>query len=243
MKKSVIFDFFGTLVSTPESLFASGGRRTWQLLEKCGYPIEFEAFKRNWEDCLNRMETESKVDCLEFHFFDFVRTFLQEIFPSAPTMFRSVKQVAETFLWEWNQGVKWFDETKKVIHQLSTNYRLGIISNTHYSDLIHWNLDKASLDNTFDVIVTSVDFGIKKPDPRIFKHAASLLGVKARDCIYVGDDPTEDYEGAIRAGMEALLIDRNGKYRDLPFNRISRLVELISWLAEDKRERKPAEIS
>lgn len=87
-----------------------------------------------------------------------------------------------------------------------------------------------------DVIVTSVEFGIKKPDRRIFEHAASLLGVKTRDCIYVGDDPGEDYGGAIGAEIEALLIDRDGRYRDFTGNRISRLMELISWLAKDWHE-------
>lgn len=234
MKKTVIFDFFGTLVSTPESLFVGEGRRTWQLLKKTGYEIEFKVFKRNWEDCLSRMEAESNVNCAEFHFFDFVRTFLKENFPSKSPTFRLVKLLAETFLWEWNQGVKLFDESTQVIHQLSRNYRLGLISNTHYPDLVYRNLAKARLNSAFDVIVTSVDFGIKKPDRRIFKHAASLLGVKTRDCIYIGDDPREDYEGAIGAGMEAVLIDRDSKYEDFTGNRISRLVELMSWLAKNQ---------
>jgi putative hydrolase of the HAD superfamily len=235
MKKSVIFDFFGTLVSTPETLFVGKGRRTWQLLKKYDYEIEFEIFKKNWEDCLNRMETESNVDCVEFHFFHFVKTFLRQNFPSKSPTFRFVKSLAEAFLWEWNQGVKWFDESKQVIQQLSTNYQLGIISNTHYSDLVYRNLAKARLNGAFDVIVTSVDFGIKKPDYRIFKHAASLLGVKTRDCIYIGDDPREDYEGAIGAGMEALLVDRDSKYEDFTGNRISRLAKLMSWLAKDQQ--------
>lgn len=234
MKKVLIFDFFGTLVSTPESLFVGEGRQTWQLLKKHGYQIELEVFKRNWEDCLSRMEAESNIDCAEFHFFGFVRTFLNEKFPSKSPTFRLVKLLAETFLWEWNQGVKLFDESTKVIHHLSTNYRLGLISNTHYPDLIYRNLAKARLNSAFDVTVTSVEFGIKKPDPRIFEHAVSLLGVKTRDCIYVGDDPREDYEGAIRAGMEALLIDRDGRYPDFTGNRISKLTELISWLAKDR---------
>jgi putative hydrolase of the HAD superfamily len=234
MKKIVIFDFFGTLVSTPESLFVGEGKRTWHLLRRTSHEIEFEIFKRTWEDCLRRMEAESNVDCVEFHFFDFVRAFLKENFPSKSPTFRLVKLIAETFLWEWNQGVKLFDESTEVIHQLSRNYRLGLISNTHYPDLVYRNLAKARLYSAFDVVVTSVEFGIKKPDRRIFKHTANLLGVRMRDCIYVGDDPREDYEGATSARMEALLIDRDSKYEDFTGNRISRLVELMSWLTKNQ---------
>lgn len=119
-------------------------------------------------------------------FFYFVRTFLQQNFPSKSPTFRLVKLLAETFLWGWNRGVKWFDESKQVIHQLSTNYLLWIISNTHYPNLVYRNLSKASLDSAFDVIVTFVELGIKKLDCRIFEHAASRLGAKTGDCIYVG---------------------------------------------------------
>jgi len=234
MEKILIFDFFGTLVSTPESPFVGGGRRTWHLLKKYDYEIEFEGFKRNWEQCLRRMEAESNSNFVEFHFFKFVRAFLKENFPSKSPKFRFVKLLAETFLWDWNRGVKLFDESAQVIHKLLTTYRLGLISNTHYPDLIYRNLSKAGFSNAFDLIITSVEFGIKKPDRRIFERTASLLGVETRDCIYVGDDPREDYEGAINAGMEALLIDRDGRYRDFTGNRINRLMELISWLARDR---------
>ena len=233
MKKSVIFDFFGTLVSTPESLFANGGKRTWGILKKYDYGIGFETFKRKWEDCLNQMEEESNLENVEFHFFDFVKAFLQKNFKSKLPTFSLVKQLAETFLWEWNQGVWFFDESKQVICQLSTNYRIGLISNTHYSDLVYLNLVRAGIISVFDVIVTSVEFGFKKPDHRIFEHAASRLCIKTGDCLYVGDNPREDYEGAINAGMEALLIDRNGKFHDFTGNRIKRLTELTSLLTKD----------
>jgi HAD superfamily hydrolase (TIGR01549 family) len=233
MKKAVIFDFFGTLVSTPESLFASGGKRTWQLLKKYDYGIEFEAFKRKWEDCLNQMEEESNLNYTEFHFFDFVKAFLQKNFPNKSPTFSLVKQLAETFLWEWNQGVWFFDESKQVIRQLSINCRIGLISKTHYPDLVYRNLAKAGINDAFDAIITSVEFGIKKPDHRIFEHAAFRLCVKTGDCLYVGDNPREDYEGAMNAGMEALLIDRNGKFHDFTGNRINKLMELTFLLTKD----------
>ncbi len=232
MKKVLIFDLFGTLLSVPESLFVDGGKRTWRLLKKYGYEVELEVFKRSWEDCLSRMEAESYVDCVEFHFFDFVKNFLRENFPSKPPTSSFVKLLAETFLWEWNRGVKPFDESTRVIKQLSKSHRLGLISNTHYPSLVYQNLAKAGLNNSFEVIVTSVEFGIKKPDRRIFEHAASLMGIKTGSCIYVGDDPKDDYEGAINTGMEALLIDREDRYPDFTGNRIKTLAELIPWLAK-----------
>lgn len=228
MRKVFIFDLFGTLLKVPESLFVGGGRRTWLLLKRYGFDVELDVFQRNWEECLRRMEAESYVTCVEFHFFDFVKNFLRENFPSKPYTSNFVKLLAETFLWEWNRGVKPYNESRTVICKLSKNHRLGLISNTHYPSLVYQNLAKTRLDNFFDVVVTSVEFGIKKPDRRIFEHAARLMGVKTGNCIYVGDDPKDDYEGAISAGMEAILIDRENKYC------IKTLKELIPWIAQRK---------
>lgn len=234
MEKAIIFDFFGTLARTPESMFPYGGERTWQLLKKEGYRIELEVFKRNWRDCLSRMDAESDADCVEFHFFDFVRTFLKENFPSKSPSSHFVKLLAETFLRDWNRGVELFDETTQVIHQLSRNHQLGLISNTHYADLVYQNLTKGRLNDLFEVVITSVEFGIKKPDRRIFERATSLLDVETEDCVYVGDNPSEDYEGAVDVGMEAFLIDRDGRYGDFTGNRISRLEELVPWLSKNQ---------
>ena len=53
----------------------------------------------------------------------------------------------------------------------------------------------------FNPIVLSVVFGWRKPDPRIFLHAASLMGVQPRNCAYVGDTISRDVLGARRAGF------------------------------------------
>ena len=60
----------------------------------------------------------------------------------------------------------------------------------------------------FDAVVISGEVGIHKPDRRIFDRAAELLGVRNEECVFVGDDPTADVEGALGADMEAVWIDK-----------------------------------
>ncbi len=56
----------------------------------------------------------------------------------------------------------------------------------------------------FPVIVDSGRLGIDKPDPRIFQHAAGLLGVRLSEIVHVGDAWQADVLGARAAGAEAV---------------------------------------
>ncbi|WP_410677056.1 HAD family hydrolase [Amycolatopsis sp. cmx-4-68] len=60
-------------------------------------------------------------------------------------------------------------------------------------------------------IVDSHLFGVRKPDPRIFRHALDLLGVTPVEAVHVGDDPWTDVGGAEAAGIRPVHVD---PYRD-----------------------------
>ncbi|MEO6463613.1 MAG: HAD-IA family hydrolase [Candidatus Eisenbacteria bacterium] len=90
---------------------------------------------------------------------------------------------------------------------------LGVISN--WDDTLEPILVKKGLHHFFRVFVASTLLHRAKPDPRIFEHALSLMGVEARDAWHVGDDPTADALGARRAGMRAVLLDPYDMYAKL----------------------------
>lgn len=52
---------------------------------------------------------------------------------------------------------------------------------------------------------------VRKPEKQIFKHTIRGLSTLPRLSIHVGDDPEADFQGAKRAGMNALLIDAERK--------------------------------
>jgi putative hydrolase of the HAD superfamily len=68
----------------------------------------------------------------------------------------------------------------------------------------------AELDWTarFDVVVTSAELGVAKPDPRLFLVALDALGVAPAGAVHVGDDLEADVAGARAAGVRPVLIDR-----------------------------------
>ena len=57
------------------------------------------------------------------------------------------------------------------------------------------------LHHYFDDIITSEDFGVKKPDPKPYRRALELLGTKPHETLMVGDWPDRDIKGAAGVGM------------------------------------------
>jgi FMN phosphatase YigB (HAD superfamily) len=50
------------------------------------------------------------------------------------------------------------------------------------------------------------------------------------ESLYVGDVYSVDYVGARKAGMQAVLFDVAGAYREQEFPRVESLAELENWL-------------
>ncbi len=60
-------------------------------------------------------------------------------------------------------------------------------------------------------VTTSAEVGHAKPDPRIFRIACERAGVTPTDAVHIGDSLSSDYEGALAAGMRAILIVRGDR--------------------------------
>ena len=106
------------------------------------------------------------------------------------------------------------------------NYRLGIITNR--AESIQGVLSEFGLESFFDSVVVAGEIGYWKPNPIIFSFTLKKYkGLKASECIYVGDNCYADCYGAIKVGMLPILIDPNGFYpATCPFNKITRFSDL-----------------
>jgi putative hydrolase of the HAD superfamily len=71
-----------------------------------------------------------------------------------------------------------------------------------------------------------------KPHPSIFRAAMQLAGVQPSDAVMVGDSLRQDVEGALAAGMRAVLLHRGALPHARAHDLASRGVPVIHSLAE-----------
>jgi putative hydrolase of the HAD superfamily len=111
--------------------------------------------------------------------------------------------------------------------------RTAIVSNTPWgSSSEQWTgeLRRHGLSAAVDAVVFCVDVGWRKPEPRIFQHALSRIGVEARAAAFVGDDPRQDIAGAEQSGLCPILLDPGGDTPNAHCRRIRSLTELTALL-------------
>jgi putative hydrolase of the HAD superfamily len=85
-------------------------------------------------------------------------------------------------------------------------YKLGIVSNTCIPGFVlDRHLDLHQLREFFPVRIYSSEFGVPKPNPRIFHEALGAVGVSASEAIFVGDRVKTDIAGARGVGMRTVL--------------------------------------
>jgi putative hydrolase of the HAD superfamily len=66
------------------------------------------------------------------------------------------------------------------------------------------------LDRYLDFVLASAAVGAAKPDPAFFRMALDWAGVEPSRALMVGDSYRSDVLGARAAGMDAILLDRDG---------------------------------
>jgi putative hydrolase of the HAD superfamily len=136
-----------------------------------------------------------------------------------------------TYLAEWNQGVSYPSGVPKVLERLSRRFVLAVITNTHDADLVPAHLELMGVTAYVARVVTSVEFGVRKPAPGIFEHALHMLRVSPERCVYVGDDYQADYRGAQAAGIPPLLIDPAGEAPVPDSRRLGSILDLEERLS------------
>lgn len=100
--------------------------------------------------------------------------------------------------------------------------RLAVVSNWDVS--LPPVLVRLGLAPYVELVVHSAGVGASKPDPRPFLVALERLSLPPDACVHVGDDPVNDGEGAASAGLDAILVDRDGTGG--PGNRVRSLAEV-----------------
>lgn len=106
------------------------------------------------------------------------------------------------------EGFRLYPDVVDCLERLNKHgYALIVVSNWDIS--LEGVLDAHGIRPYFRRVFASLVEGVEKPDPRLFQIAIKDFSVNASRVTHIGDDPVDDLEGARRAQMHGVMLDRS----------------------------------
>jgi putative hydrolase of the HAD superfamily len=227
--RTVLLDFFGTLVDYSPSRTEQGYLGTDALLRDAGLELPYEAWLAEWVAVSEELDAWSATELREYSMGDVGRAFAARVGLGADDGL--IQAVIDSMLAEWNTGVSYLDGLPQAVDRLADRYRLAVVTNTHDTSLVPGHLAAMGVDHHLDVVVASVEVGWRKPHPAIYEAALERIGADVQDTVFVGDNPEADYHGPRTIGMRSLLIDPADAHGVPAADRLTSVLELPERLA------------
>ncbi len=102
--------------------------------------------------------------------------------------------------------VNLFPHAMETLKCLALKYHLHLITNG-FQEVQEIKIKTSGMDRYFEMLITSEEAGVKKPDPKIFYYALDKTGALADESLMIGDDFPVDIEGARQVGMDQVFFD------------------------------------
>lgn len=110
----------------------------------------------------------------------------------------------EVFL-DARSRVELFAEVDAALRSLARDYRLVSLTNGNT------DLARAGVAHYFEFALSPAETGTSKPDPRMFEAVLERAGIPASAMLHVGDEPWYDIEGAHRANVRSVWVNRQAR--------------------------------
>ncbi|NWG11710.1 HAD-IA family hydrolase [Candidatus Bathyarchaeota archaeon] len=204
MIRAVLFDLGGTLIETAEipEIFR-------RILKVFGITVSYEEIFNAHEACKKEFDVAAGQIKLGMEFWtEYNSEILRKL-----GIKHNVKTLAENIskLWWDNADLRFYPDVIDAVGWLKDReIKVGVITNALKEDY-EQILQRLNATCLFDVVVGTDACKKAKPNRQIFMCALDMLDVKPEDALFVGNDLETDYHGALKAGLKALLIDRDGK--------------------------------
>jgi len=238
--KGVLFDLGDTLLEVKDFNLEGGIRRLLSLTDQAelfelsdiksisdvlynGIAYSFENSRRHG-DLLGKASERIRLDAnYEVNFTSFHRNLFDRI------------GLTSQFDWElldleFLKISHIFDKEDYVLEMLTKltqmDIKLGIVSNSfHGGKSLSWMLEKAELRHFFAFVLSSADYGFRKPHPELFETAIARFGLPREHVWFVGDKLEADVVGANGVGLKSVWYNTDNK----PSTEITPNLVVGSW--------------
>jgi HAD superfamily hydrolase (TIGR01549 family) len=126
-----------------------------------------------------------------------------------------------------SQFVKRDEKLMKLFESISDR-RIFVLSNSNREDQIVKKLKLIGINpNIFEFLLSTVDVGEVKPDPKPFIVALEKLALQAEKVLFIGDRVSTDIMGAKRAGFRSCLVRGRSKEADISLSTVYDVFKLF----------------
>jgi putative hydrolase of the HAD superfamily len=196
--KMIIFDFGHTLVYEKESDTLRGERELFRYITKNPNNLTPEEVHAVSDKLFGEL-----FSCRNLSFELHERQFQRLLYESLGIEFSISYDVMEKIFWDTmspGQPMPGADRMLALLDSLGIRY--GVISNTMFSaGAMAHRLDTILPGFRFEFIITSSEYGVRKPNRALFDVALYKAGLKAGEVWFCGDNPAADVQGAAGAGI------------------------------------------
>ncbi len=204
--KAVIFDFIGTLADVKNYSVQESKMKLFRAVVDVGFRVQKRAFTEAYSRSHEKFRIIRYQELVEVTNAFWISDALNALgFKTRPDDTR-IRTAVNVFFEDYARSLELTPCAKKVLSEMSNDYKLGLISNFTYSPVIHSGLRKLAINHFFNAVLVSQDVGWRKPSRLIFGEALRRLGVTAEETVYVGDSPLEDLRGAGAVGMKTVFV-------------------------------------
>ncbi|MDP3697569.1 MAG: HAD family phosphatase [Candidatus Taylorbacteria bacterium] len=185
MIKAIIFDFGGPIVEWKT------GRDAVYTKHEDHRNLERDTFRKFFEPYARGGNIGE---------FDTVADFIEKTHPSINLTVEELNEIfneAKAAMYIQPDMVAYIEELKK------KKYQIALLSN-FTSGIEKFLQDIFKIYHLFDVVVSSYNVKMKKPDPRIYEYTLEKLGVKPTEAVFI-DDVEENVKSAEAVGIQGII--------------------------------------
>ncbi len=186
MIKVIIFDFGGPIVEWKESMAAVYRKH--------------EDHRNLQRDTLSKL-FKQYIDGGSVGDFHTIADFYNR---TKPSIDMTVKELNEVFN-EANIAILVRPEMIAYIEELKKKYQIALLSN-FTSGLEKFLQEILNIYYLFDLVISSYNVKIKKPDPRIYEHTLEKLGIQPEEAVFI-DDLEENVKIAETIGIKSIIFE------------------------------------
>ena len=200
--KAIGFDLFNTLITADPGALGEAMQRLTGSLEKSGFKLEPDPFRKAYREAAIRFVIESKSNGKETHNRFWISAALTSLGQNVAPDDASIARAVEAYFSAFFDYCRLIPKTLEMLEQVKGSYRLGLLSNFTHAPAVEGLLDRLGLAPFFETVLVSGEIGYRKPHPLVFEMLAENLGFEKHQILYVGDSLDPDVLGATQSGLK-----------------------------------------